>query len=182
LPEAGVILEMGIELHSRSCNCRGGSWAVVGGASSARCKPGDGAATASLSVEEWRALGKPATVEDYRETVERAARGERREFRRYHAVLPVRVSRLPTWKSSTHETEETTTEVIARGGCMVRSRLAVQSGETLSVAFGKQYESRAEVGYVVPAIEGDDRFLRVGLRFLDAPFPDELIPADAEPL
>jgi hypothetical protein len=65
---------------------------------------------------------------------------------------------------------------------MVRSRLAVQSGETLTFAFGKKYESRAEVGYVVPAIEGEERFLRVGLRFLDAPFPDELIPADAEPL
>lgn len=179
---ARVILEMGIELHSRSCSCRGGSWALVGGTSSARCTPEGISETATLTVEEWRALGKPSTVEDYRETVERAARGERREFRRYNAVLPVRLSRLPNWKSPTRESEDTTTEVIARGGCMVRSHLAVQPGETLVFCHGKNYESRVEVGYVVPAVEGEERFLRVGLRFLDAPFPDELVPADAEPL
>jgi hypothetical protein len=178
-----VILEMGIELHSRSCSCRGGSWAVVGGASSARCKPaGDATETASLSVDEWRALGKPVTVEDYRDAIERNSRGERREFRRFHAVLNVRLSRLPTWKSTVREAEDTTTEVIARGGCMVRTRLAVQPGESLMFSFGTDYESRAEIGYVVPAIEGEERFLRVGLRFLDAPFPEELIPPDAEPL
>ena len=48
---------------------------------------------------------------------------------------------------------------------------------------GKDYETRAEVMYVsTGAGEGMDGIQRLGLKFLDAPLPETLIPADARPL
>lgn len=172
---------MRVELHGRGCSCRGGSWVVFGDASASPC-PG-GRETAGLVVElaEWRTLGKPADLEAYQEATTRVQAGERREFHRFEAALEVRIGRLPNWKTPNPQVEQTVTDVIARGGALVRSRMMVDKGEVLTFETGG-YKSRAEVTYVsAPAAEGD-RMQRLGLRFLDAPLPDTLIPAGAKPL
>lgn len=176
-------LEISVELHSTRCACRGGTWASVGGASAARC--GDAASeleTAVLSLQEWKTLGKPATLEEYEGIRARAAKGERRQFQRFHAVLKVRLSRPPDFRSAIPASEETVTEIIATGGALVRTRLAVSTGDTVVFELPPKYKTRAEVGYVAPAEEGADRYLRVGLRFLDTPLPDGLIPPGAKPV
>ena len=61
----------------------------------------------------------------------------------------------------------------------MRSRMAVEKGDVLSFEV-KAYKTRAEVMYVSES--STENILRLGLRFLDAPLPDELIPADAKPL
>ncbi len=172
--------EMKVELHGRSCSCRGGSWVVFGNASASPCSGGE---TAALVVEltEWRTLGKPADLEAYQEATTRVQAGERREFHRFEAALDVRISRLPNWKTPNPQIEQTVTDVIARGGALVRSRMMVDKGEVLTFEPG-DYKSRAEVTYVsAPTGEGD-RLQRLGLRFLDAPLPDALIPQGAKPL
>jgi hypothetical protein len=46
-----------------------------------------------------------------------------------------------------------------------------------------EYETRAEVMYVAAGTgAGMDGVQRLGLKFLDAPLPESLIPADAKPL
>ena len=77
--------EMKVELHGRSCSCRGGSWVVFGNASASPCSGGE---TAALVVElaEWRTLGKPADLEAYQEASTRVQAGERREFHRFEAA------------------------------------------------------------------------------------------------
>jgi hypothetical protein len=67
----------------------------------------------------------------------------------------------------------------AKGGALVRSRMAVEKGDVLSFEV-KDYKTRAEVMYV--STSSGDGILRLGLRFLDAPLPDRLIPTDANPL
>jgi hypothetical protein len=48
---------------------------------------------------------------------------------------------------------------------------------------GNDYETRAEVTYVsMGSGAGMDGIQRLGLKFLDAPLPEPLIPADARPL
>lgn len=174
-------LEISIELHSKACSCRGGCWAAIGGQSAARCSDGGAAETMTLSMAEWKSHGKPATLEEYRQARDREAKGERREFQRYHAVLAVRLSRTGDFRSAVRESEDTFTEIIAAGGALVRTRIAVEPKDTLLFEHPPHYRSRAEVGYVSPAVEGGQRYLRVGLRFLDAPFPEKLIPPGSQP-
>jgi hypothetical protein len=137
------------------------------------------AETVTLGVTEWRNLGKPRNADEYKTAQERAESGERREFTRYEVQLRVRLSRLASWKSPASQSEDTVTEVLARGGALVRTRMAVDSGETLMFRVG-EFETRAEVRYAAPSPNGD--FLRLGLRFLDAPLPDHLIPKAAPPI
>ena len=172
--------DFSIELHLRSCACRGGSWVVLGGVTGASCS----ASTPEREVVDlatWKSLGKPPCLEDYRDAMARNSVGERREFQRYHAEIPVRLSRIPSWKAPNPQAEDALTEVIARGGGMVRTRIAVTSGEIVMFEAGS-YKSRAEVGYVAPVVDEEGSFLRIGLRFLDAPFPEDMIPLEAEPL
>jgi hypothetical protein len=176
---------MRVGLHSTSCSCRGGAWIVLGEAPSAPC-PGSGNGGDQdlvVSLAQWKSLGKPATAEDYREAKARVEGGERREFQRFEASIPVRLGRMPFWKNPTAQAEDTTTEVIARGGALVLSHMAVEKGDTVVFEAEGGFRTRAEVMYVTTTKAASaESVLRLGLRFLDAPFPDSLIPADAKPL
>jgi hypothetical protein len=172
--------EMRIELHATSCSCRGGAWVMAGAAASSPCPGGEGGETAVLPLSEWRTLGKPANLELYKQANARAEGGERREFPRYEATLKIRLSRIASWRDPSAQQEETITDVIAKGGALVRTRMMVDKGDILNFGAGASYTTRAEVMYVSAA--SPDGILRLGLRFLDAPLPDHLIPPDAKPL
>lgn len=135
-----------------------------------------------LSLEEWKQLGKPACLEVGREAQARVSAGERREFERFEVRLPVRLARIPTWRDPSDQSEDTQTEVIAAGGALVCSRMALERGEVLRFTLDG-YETRAEVTYVSSGVgAGLDGVQRLGLKFLDAPLPDGLIPPGARPL
>jgi hypothetical protein len=127
-----------------------------------------------LDLDEWKQMGKPASVEVYNEAQARASAGERREFERFEVRLPVRLARIPTWRDPSEQTEDTLAEVIATGGALVSSRMAVEKGELLR--FGLVMYVSSGVG---PGLDGVQR---LGLKFLDAPLPDGLIPPDARRL
>jgi hypothetical protein len=136
-----------------------------------------------LGLAEWRQLGKPGNLEVFQEAQRRADEGERRQFRRFEVSMPVRIARIATWRDPSAQTEDTLAEVIAAGGALVRSRMAVEKGEMIRFFVGGAYESRAEVMYVSTGSgAGMDGIQRLGLRFLDAPLPESLIPEDAPPL
>jgi len=74
-------------------------------------------------------------------------------------------------------------EVVAAGGALVRSRMALEKGETIQFSVGESFHTRAEVMYVsLGSGPGMDGIQRLGLKFLDAALPAQLIPADARPL
>ena len=170
--------EMQIELHGRACSCRGGSWVIVDPEAGSPCSERTGAGRVVLTFAEWKSLGKPASAEEHAEAVARAQGGDRREFDRFAIELQVRLSRLPSWRNEEVQSETTVTEVIAKGGALVRSRMAVEKGETILFEVPAAFKSRAEVMYV----SGGSGALRLGLRFLDALLPAHLIPPDAQPL
>lgn len=172
--------EMKIELHPTTCSCRGGAWAMAGGASSSPCPSGVGAETEVITLSAWRSAGKPANLEQFRQASSRAEKGERREFPRYEASLRIRISRIPSWRDASAQSEDTITDVVAKGGALVRTRMAVEKADVLSFEIPPIYKTRAEVMYV--STSSADGMLRLGLRFLEAPLPDELIPAGATPL
>ncbi|HXB53394.1 MAG TPA: PilZ domain-containing protein [Vicinamibacteria bacterium] len=176
---------MRVGLHSTSCSCRGGAWVVLGEVPASPCAGSGNGPDQGLvvSLGEWKSLGKPATAEDYAEAKARVEGGERREFQRFEATIPVRLGRMPFWKNPTAQAEDTATEVIARGGALVLSHMAVEKGEVVVFEAEGGFRTRAEVMYVT-ATKGAtaEAVLRLGLRFLDAPFPDNLIPAGAKPL
>src|SRR5688572_2935122 len=106
---------MMVELHPRTCACRGGSWMSLGGQSGSPCsddgRPPVGAILVPL--EQWRAMGKPHNVEEFQEFLNRVSRsGDRREYERYELVIGVRLFRLdaPVAPSS----EVTSTENLSR--------------------------------------------------------------------
>jgi hypothetical protein len=135
-----------------------------------------------LGLDEWRQLGKPGSLEVFKEAQGRAEAGERRQFQRFEVRMPVHVGRIPTWRDPSAQVEETVAEVIAEGGALVRSRMAVEKGEMIRF-LASGYETRAEVMYVSAGTgAGMDGIQRLGLKFLDAPLPESLIPADARPL
>jgi hypothetical protein len=168
-----------IELHADECSCRGGAWVLLEATQRSPCA---GATTDSarlvLGLTEWRQLGKPASLAVYKEAQSRADNGERRQFQRFEVSMKVQVSRIPTWRDPSAQIEEALADVIAAGGALVRSRMAVDRGEMIRFAVGDDYATRAEVMYV----SGADGVQRLGLRFLDAPLPEALIPLDARPL
>ncbi len=174
--------ETRIELHGRSCSCRGGAWALLAEAQHSPCAGPEAESAEKLVVglDEWRQAGKPSCVEAFREAQSREQSGNRREFQRFDVSLPVRIERMPSWRDPTPQGEDTLAEVIASGGALVRSRIAVDKGETIRFRHGS-FESRAEVMYVSIG-SGTDGQQRLGLKFLDRPFPDSLIPADARPI
>lgn len=154
---------------------------------STRVSPcGNGADTSErlvLGMAEWRQLGKPGSLAAFEEAQRRADNGERRQFRRYEVTMPVRIARIATWREPSDQAEDTIAEVIAEGGALVRSRMAIEKGEMIRFAIDDRYETRAEVMYVSLAHgTGTDGIQRLGLRFLDAPLPEALIPAGAPPL
>ena len=181
-----------VELHSRQCSCGGGSWVLLEGASGSPCAGGTGDASDKkvLALSEWKQLAKPGSVEALEEAREREAEGDRREFERFEVKLAARLARLPTWKEPTPQSEETVAEVIAAGGALVRSNMAVEKGEVIEFSLlgdgngrGGGFNSRSEVMYVSPGQgPGLDGIQRLGLKFLDAPLPTSLIPPDARPL
>jgi hypothetical protein len=177
--------ETRVELHSRECSCRGGSWVLLEESSGSPCPGPENEAKEKeiLSLKEWRQLGKPGSLESCREARERAEAGERREFQRYDVRLDVRLSRIATWRDPDAQSEDTVTEAVATGGALVQSRMAIEKGEIVHFAVGDQYESRAEVMYVSTGQgPGLDGVQRLGLKFLDAPLPESFIPKDATPL
>jgi len=176
--------ETRIELHASACSCRGGAWVLLEATQRSPCAS-ERAETAEklvLGLEEWRQLGKPGNLEVFKEAHGRADRGERRQFQRFEVSLPVRLGRISTWRDPSAQVEETLAEVIAAGGALVRSRMAVDKGEMIRFLAG-DYETRAEVTYVSSgASAGMDGIQRLGLKFLDAPLPESLIPPGARPL
>ena len=175
-------VEPRIELHGRSCQCGGGAWMLLESAQGSPCSgtAGESRETAVLGLDEWRQLGKPGSREAFKEAQGRADSGERRQFQRFEVRMDVRIGRIPTWRDPSDQVEDTIAEVIAEGGALVRSRMAVEKGEMIRFLAG-DYETRAEVMYV-SAGTGTDGIQRLGLKFLDAPLPQSLIPADAKPL
>ena len=170
-----------IELHGKSCQCGGGAWMLLEATQSSPCGTArDRTDSMVLGLEEWRQLGKPGSLEVFEEAQTRADTGERRQFRRFEVRMDVRIGRIPTWRDRSDQVEDTVAEVVAEGGALVRSRMAVEKGEMIRF-LAEAYETRAEVMYV-SAGTGTDGVQRLGLKFLDAPFPSSLIPADAKPL
>jgi hypothetical protein len=176
--------EARIELHGRDCSCRGGAWVLLASTQRSPCS-GEAAAGAQrlvLGLDEWRQLGKPGSLEAFQEAQKRQEAGERRQFQRFEVTMPVRLARIATWRDPSAQNEETLAEVIAEGGALVRSRMAVEKGEMIRFLVDG-YETRAEVTYVSAGSGlGMDGVQRLGLKFLDAPLPVSLIPADARPL
>jgi hypothetical protein len=177
-----------IELHDRGCSCRGGSWVLLEGSSGSPCAGArDGSAEkVVLSLAEWKQFGKPGSVEAYRAAKEREEAGERREFTRYEVELDVRIARIPSWREPNPQAEDTIAEVIATGGALVRSMMAIERGEIIEFSIGKEgdgFRTRSQVMYVSagqgPGLDGCQR---LGLKFLDAPLPESFIPQDARPL
>ena len=171
-----------IELHGKSCQRGGGAWMLLESAQGSPCSgaAGESRETVVLGLDEWRQLGKPGSLEALREAQGRADSGERRQFERFEVRMSVRIGRIPTWRDPSEQVEDTVAEVIAEGGALVRSRMAVEKGEMIRF-FAADYETRAEVMYVSGGT-GTDGIQRLGLKFLDAPLPQALIPADARPL
>jgi hypothetical protein len=167
-----------IELHGDECSCRGGAWVLLEATQQSPCGTSKDAARLVLGLAEWRQLGKPASLALYKDAQGRAEQGERRQFQRFEVAMKVRIARIPSWRDPTSQSEETLADVIAEGGALVRSRMAVDKGEMIRFAVGEAYDTRAEVMYV----SGSDGVQRLGLRFLDAPLPQRLIPPDARPL
>ena len=176
--------ERRIELHGDECSCRGGAWVLLDATQRSPCGNGSGdSARLVLGLAEWRQLGKPASLSVYREAQARVDNGERREFKRFEVQLPVRIARIASWRDPSAQSEDTLAEVVAAGGALVRSRMAVEKGEMIRFAVAEGYDTRAEVMYVsLGSGPGSDGVQRLGLRFLDGPFPAALIPADARPL
>ncbi|HXK12335.1 MAG TPA: hypothetical protein VMT70_22040 [Vicinamibacteria bacterium] len=176
--------ETRIELHGSGCSCRGGAWVLLEATQKSPCALGaeDAADRLVLGLEEWRQLGKPGSIEVFKEAQGRAERGERRQFQRFEVALPVHIGRIATWRDRSAQVEETLAEVVAAGGALVRSRMAVEKGEMIRFQAG-DYETRAEVTYVSNGSgSGMDGIQRLGLKFLDAPLPESLIPPGARPL
>ena len=173
-----------IELHGIECTCRGGAWVLLDTLQKSPCGNGGHAGERLvLGLNEWRQLGKPGNLEAFQDAQRRADNGERRQFQRFEVTLPVKISRIATWRDPTDQAEDTLAEVIAAGGALVRSRMAVEKGEMIRFALGKSYDTRAEVMFVSLGMgAGTDGLQRLGLRFLDAPLPETLIPTDAKPL
>jgi hypothetical protein len=179
------VSEPRIELHGSECACRGGAWVLLESTQRSPC----GNDTASdverlvLGLAEWRQLGKPGNLAAFEEAQRRADAGERRQFQRFEVTLPVRLARIATWRDPSTQAEDTLADVIAAGGALVRSRMAIEKGELVRFAIGEAYDTRAEVMYVSLAAGDDmDGAQRLGLRFLDAPLPESLIPQGARPL
>ena len=174
-----AVMDMQIELHSRTCSCRGGSWVVVDGRSGSPCTAAaEEGSRLVLGMAQWKSMGKPSSVEEHAEAESRAKDGDRREFNRYAVAIKVRLSRLATWRKDGAQFEDTTTEVVAKGGALVNSHMAVEKGEILQFEVSGTFSAKAEVMYV----SGGKGVLRLGLRFLDNLLPDRLIPPGAEPL
>ncbi len=171
-----------IELHGTACSCRGGAWMLLEDASQSPCSGGASGAAEKrvVSLNEWRQLGKPGNLEAYLALQARVENGERRQFQRFVVQLPVRLERIPSWRDPTTQGEDAVSEVLASGGALVRSGMAVEKGETIRFRLAT-FESRAEVMYV-SRVGNPDGLQRLGLKFLDALLPDALIPADATPV
>jgi hypothetical protein len=172
-----------IELHGIECSCRGGAWVLLDTLQKSPCGNGSQAGERLvLGLNEWRQLGKPGNLEQFQDAQRRADNGERRQFQRFEVTLPVKISRIATWRDPSDQAEDTLAEVIAAGGALVRSRMAVEKGEMIRFAVGESYDTRAEVMYVSLGMGAADGVQRLGLRFLDSPLPETLIPTDAKPL
>ena len=156
---------------------------ILGTGSTAPCGKDRGSAPPEtvLTLAEWRSAGKPNSKEAYAERSSRVEPGERREFKRYAAVMPVTLRRLPTWRDKVTQAEETSTEVIAEGGSLVRTRMAVEEGEILIFELDTRYKTRAQVLYLTQGLQPPGPpYLRLGVRFLDELMPQEIIPSGAE--
>jgi hypothetical protein len=178
MPEARV------ELHGQQCSCRGGAWALLESTQRSPCSgDSDEHEKLVLTLAEWRQIGKPSSLEAFKQAQERVEGGERRAFPRFEVTMLVRIARIPTWRDASEQVEDTVAEVIAIGGALVRSRMALDKGEMVRFSVRDAYETRAEIMYVAHgAGAGMDGIQRLGLKFLDAPLPESLIPKDAKPL
>src|SRR5512145_690179 len=152
----------------------------MGDASSSPCTPGaipEGAIV--LDIAEWRSLGKPASSEEYKDLTEKPSGKDRREFKRFAVRLLIRISRLGTWRNPEVQSETCETEVVAVGGALVSCRMAIDKGDMVVFEY-RDFQTRSEVRYVSGGETAES--MRVGLRFIASPFPESLIPQDAQPI
>ncbi len=99
---------------------------------------------------------------------------------RFEVFLRVRLERIPTLEEELIENK--VAKAIGPGGAVVRSWMALDKGEIIRFRLGP-YDTGAGVVYVSSGLApGADGIQRLGLKFLDAPLPATLIPADARPL
>lgn len=169
--------ETRVELHGTHCLCRGGAWVLLDQVQKSPCPGGNGERRV-LGLAEWRQLGKPATLDALKAFEQRTQGGERREFERFEVSTPVRIERIPNWRDASSQGEDTEAEVLASGGALVRTRMAVEKGDILRFRLAS-YESRAQVMYTSEGSDPGDAVLRLGLKFLDSPLPATFIPPNA---
>jgi hypothetical protein len=168
-----------IELHSSCCGCGGGSWVTGPGQGSPPCAADSGTLPAGavlLSMRQWQEMGRPRNAEASASISDRTRTVERRQFKRFKLALRVRIQK-PASAQGTPESEETMTEDLGIHGARVRCRLAVDIGAVVVFEdLDGGFQARAEVRSV---FVGADRVQRLGLTFLDTPFPTERIPSNA---
>jgi hypothetical protein len=163
---------MMVELHPRTCACHGGSWMSIAGQSGSPCSKDGRLPPGALVVplEQWRAMGKPHTAEEFREFLGRLSRyGDRREFERFEVAVGVKLSRLD---NGTGLSERTSTENMSRGGARVATRLSAERGDVILFEEAQgAFRTRAQVQEVTGEAARDRR---LHLRFLDGLAPDGL--------
>jgi hypothetical protein len=99
-----------------------------------------------------------------------ASAEERRRSPRLDVFTDFRICRL----SPGTEQERTVAENISHGGARVLTALPIQKGEIVRLEeVGGSFNARAEV---VNTYVGDDRALRLNLRFIDGELPKRLMP------
>ncbi len=71
--------ELMVELHPPECTCRGALWMMPRGTPThcAKIEGGGVRGSVVISVEQWRLLGKPRTIETHNVAVQRAMRQAR---------------------------------------------------------------------------------------------------------
>jgi hypothetical protein len=126
-----------------------------------------------VPMEQWRAMGKPHNVEEFQDFLKRMERsGDRREHERFDVVVGIRLSHVDR-PPSKDWSELTSTENLSRGGARVRSQLRARKGDVLMLEESRsQWKTRAQI----QDVSGSEADRRLHLRFLDASYPDNLLP------
>jgi hypothetical protein len=153
-----------MEIHSKTCACRGGAYAVSAG-QTAPCRAAFPDDTVLTSMEQWIALGKPLDAEAHRSALRRIA--ERRELPRFNVSLNVRLR--PVAAGPADPLGMGVTENIGEGGAMLLTTAVLRRGEeVLLEEIEGTIKTRALVEDVASVPGGKkEPVFRLRLRFLD---------------
>jgi hypothetical protein len=167
---------MMVELHPKTCLCRGGSWMSFVGQSGSPCardgRLPEGAVLVPL--EQWRAMGKPHDVEEFDSALSNLSHAVvPRQFERYPVAVRIRLRRFESDRPA-DPFEDTSTENLSRGGARVCSRLEVHKGDILWFEESAgAFRTRAQIQDVSA---GQDHERRLHLHFLDGLAPEAMLP------